>query len=85
MSETIVIAEIVKGAVHSTTAELITAAQALGSQPVVIVPCTDAGTADGASGMSGASRIVAAKSDVFANYDAAGWAAAAVVGDGCLL
>ena len=76
MSETIVIAEIVKGAVHSTTAELITAAQALGSQPVVIVPCTDAGTADGASRMSGASRIVAAKSDVFANYDAAGWAAA---------
>ena len=87
MSETIVIAEIVKGAVHSTTAELITAAQALGSQPVVIVPCTDAATADGASGFAGASRIIAAKSAVFENYDAAGWAAAldAVAPSGVLL
>jgi electron transfer flavoprotein alpha subunit len=37
--------------------------------------------------MSGASRIVAAKSDVFANYDAAGWAAAldAVAPSGVLI
>ena len=76
MSETIVIAEIVKGAVHPTTAELITAALALGSQPVVVVPCTDASVADGASQFSGAARILAAKSDVFSNYDAAGWASA---------
>ncbi|MCP2504277.1 MAG: electron transfer flavoprotein subunit alpha/FixB family protein [Candidatus Poseidoniaceae archaeon] len=76
MTETIVIAEIVKGAVHPTTAELITAALALGSQPVVVVPCTDASVADGASQFSGAARILAAKSDVFSNYDAAGWASA---------
>lgn len=76
MTETIVIAEIVKGAVHPTTAELITAALALGSQPVVIVPCTDASLADGAAQFSGAARILAAKSNVFANYDAAGWASA---------
>ena len=76
MTETIVIAEIVKGAIHPTTAELITAALALGSQPVVIVPCTDASVADGASQLSGAARILAAKSDVFSNYDAAGWASA---------
>ena len=49
MSETIVIAEIVKGAVHLTTSELITAAHALGSQPTVIVPCADASVADGAA------------------------------------
>ena len=76
MTETIVIAEIVKGAIHPTTAELITAALALGSQPVVVVPCTDASVADGASQLSGAARILAAKSDVFSNYDAAGWASA---------
>jgi len=76
MTETIVIAEIVKGVVHPTTAELITAAQALGSQPVVIVPCTDASIADDAAQFSGATRILAAKSDVFANYDAAAWASA---------
>ncbi|MDE0869962.1 MAG: electron transfer flavoprotein subunit alpha/FixB family protein [Candidatus Poseidoniaceae archaeon] len=76
MTETIVIAEIVKGAVHPTTAELITAALALGSQPVVVVPCTDASVADGAAQFSGAARILAAKSDVFSNYDAAGWASA---------
>ncbi|MDA9254665.1 electron transfer flavoprotein subunit alpha/FixB family protein [Candidatus Poseidoniaceae archaeon] len=76
MTETIVIAEIVKGVIHPTTAELITAALALGSQPVVVVPCTDASVADGASQLSGAARILAAKSDVFSNYDAAGWASA---------
>ena len=76
MTETIVIAEIVKGAVHPTTAELITAALALGSQPVVVVPCTDASVADDASQFSSVARILAAKSDVFSNYDAAGWASA---------
>ena len=76
MSETIVIAEIVKGAVHLTTSELITAAHALGSQPTVIVPCADASVADGAAQFSGAAKVIAAKSDVFSNYDAAGWASA---------
>ena len=76
MSETIVIAEIVKGAVHPTTSELITAAQALGSQPTVIVPCADASVADGAAQYAGAGKVIAAKSDVFSNYDAAGWASA---------
>ena len=76
MSETIVIAEIVKGTVHPSTAELITAAQLLGSQPVIIVPCTDASVAEGAAGFTGSSRVVAAKSSVFEHYDAAGWAAA---------
>jgi electron transfer flavoprotein alpha subunit len=76
MTETIVIAEITKGAVHPTTAELITAANALGSQPVVIVPCTDASIADVAAGMAGVARVIAAKSGVFEHYDAAAWASA---------
>ena len=76
MTDTMVIAEIVKGVVHPTTAELITAALELGSQPVVVVPCSDASIADGAAQFSGAARIIAAKSNIFSNYDAAGWASA---------
>ena len=76
MTETVVIAETVKGTVHPSTAELITAAQSLGSQPVVVVPCTDASAAEIASCFVGSARVVAAKSSVFEHYDAAGWAAA---------
>lgn len=75
MTETIVIAEMSNDAVHPSTAELVTAAMKLGQAPTLIVPCTDAGVADGALGM-GASSIIAAKSEVFSNYDAAGWAEA---------
>ncbi|MBT60743.1 MAG: electron transfer flavoprotein subunit alpha [Euryarchaeota archaeon] len=76
MTETIVIAEIAKGAVHPTTAELVTAAHALGGQPVVVVPCSDPSIADAAAGIAGVSRVIAAKSNVFEHYDAAGWASA---------
>ena len=76
MTETVVIAETVKGTVHPSTAELITAAQSLGSQPVVVVPCTDASAAEIAAGFVGSARVVAAKSSVFEHYDAAGWASA---------
>lgn len=87
MSETIVIAEIVKGAVHPTTSELITAANALGSQPTVIVPCADSSVADGAAQYAGTGKVIAAKSDVFSSYDAAGWASAldAVAPSGVIL
>ena len=76
MTETIVIAEIAKGTMHATTSELVTAASAMGSAPIVIVPCTDASIADAAASIQGASRVIAAKSDAFTNYDAAGWASA---------
>ena len=49
MTETIVIAEIAKGTIHATTSELVTAASAMGSAPIVIVPCTDASIADAAA------------------------------------
>ena len=74
MSQTIVIAEIAKGAIHPTTAELVTAANVLGSAPIVIVPCTDSTMADAAASIQGISKVVALKSDIFATYDASGWA-----------
>ncbi|DAC32180.1 MAG TPA: hypothetical protein HA356_03840, partial [Candidatus Poseidoniaceae archaeon] len=76
MTETIVIAEIAKGTIHATTSELVTAALALGGSPIIIVPCTDASVADAAATISGASKVIAAKSEAFAHYDAAGWASA---------
>ncbi|MDE0557741.1 MAG: electron transfer flavoprotein subunit alpha/FixB family protein [Candidatus Poseidoniaceae archaeon] len=76
MSQTIVIAEIAKGAIHPTTAELVTAANALGSAPIVIVPCTDSTIADTAASIQGISKVIALKSDIFATYDASSWATA---------
>lgn len=76
MTETIVIAELNKNGVHPSTAELITAAQALGAQPTLIVPCVDASVADAVTGWNGIKGIVAAKSGAFEHYDAAGWASA---------
>ena len=76
MSQTIVIAEIAKGAIHPTTAELVTAANALGSAPIVIVPCEDATIADSASAIQGISKVIALKSGLFATYDSSGWATA---------
>ena len=46
MIETIVIAEMNNNAIHPSTAELVAAAGALGSEPTLIVPCTDASAAD---------------------------------------
>ncbi|MBL6743268.1 MAG: electron transfer flavoprotein subunit alpha/FixB family protein [Candidatus Poseidonia sp.] len=75
MTQTIVIAEMTTDGVHPSTAELISAAMTFGGEPTLVVPCTDAAHADSAANM-GAGSILAAKSDVFANYDAASWAAA---------
>lgn len=87
MTELIVIAEIAKGTIHTTTSELVTAANALGGSPMIIVPCTDASVADAAGSIAGASKVIAAKSDAFAHYDAAAWAEAldAVAPQGIIL
>ena len=87
MTELIVIAEIAKGTIHTTTSELVTAANALGGSPIIIVPCTDASVADAAGTIAGASKVIAAKSDAFAHYDAAAWAEAldAVAPQGTIL
>ena len=75
MSESIIIAEISKGSIAPVTAELVSAAIALGTSPTVVVPCTDASIADGA-GYDGVSRTIAVKGDCFANYDDSSWASA---------
>jgi len=75
MTQTIVIAEMNNNAVHPSTAELVTAAMAIGDAPTVIVPCTDASVANGAANM-GAATVIAAKSGAFTHYDAGGWAEA---------
>lgn len=75
MSESIIIAETSRGAVAPVTAELVSAAIALGTSPTVIVPCSDTATADGA-GYEGVARTIAVKGACFENYDAASWAAA---------
>ena len=51
MTQTIVIAEMSNNTVHASTAELVSAAIALGGHPTLVVPCTDASQADGAAGM----------------------------------
>ena len=76
MTETVVIAELSKGKISSTTNELVTAASKLGSNCTIVVPCTESTVANDASNITGASKVIAAKSPVFANYDAAAWAEA---------
>ena len=75
MSESIIIAETGKGTVSAVTAELVSAAIALGTSPTVIVPCIDASMADNA-GYDGVARTIAVKGACFENYDAASWASA---------
>ena len=75
MSESIIIAETGKGNVSAVTAELVSAAIALGTSPTVVVPCTEASMADNA-GYDGVARTIAVKGDCFENYDAASWASA---------
>ena len=48
----------------------------MGSDCTLVIPCTDSSLADQASNISGVSKIIAAKSSVFTNYDASGWAQA---------
>ena len=87
MTDTIVIAELSKGEISNTTNELVSAAQEMGSSCIVVVPCTDSTMADNAARISGVSKVIAAKSDVFSNYDAAAWAEAldSVMPDGIIV
>jgi electron transfer flavoprotein alpha subunit len=76
MTNMIVIAELTKGNVNPSTAELVSAAKAMGGDVTVVVPCTDASMADGVSSYDGVSKVIAVKSDVFAGNDSSGWATA---------
>jgi len=76
MTDTIVIAEINKGKIHSTTSELVAAAGMIGGSCTVVVPCSDSSIADSISSTSGIDKIIVAKSDMFTSYDASGWCSA---------
>lgn len=76
MTETIVIAELSKGEISITTNELVSAANLLGTNCTIVVPCVDSTIADKAGKISGVNKVIAAKSSVFSNYDAAAWAEA---------
>ena len=76
MTDTIVIAELNKGKIHSTTSELVAAAGMIGGSCTVIVPCSDSSIADSISSTSGIDKIIVAKSDMFTSYDASGWCSA---------
>ena len=76
MTNKIVIAELTKGTVNASTAELVSAAQAMGGDVTVVVPCTDASMAEAVTGYDGVSKVIAVKSDVFAGNDSSGWASA---------
>ena len=67
MSDSVIIAETNKGAIAAVTAELVSAAIALGTNPTVVVPCTDAAIADSA-GYEGVAKTIAVKGDCFSNY-----------------
>ena len=76
MTDKIVIAELTKGTINPSTAELVAAAQAMGGNVTVVVPCTDASMADEVASYDGVSKVIAVKSDVFAGNDSSGWASA---------
>jgi len=76
MSETIVIAETKQGMLHPVTAELVTAASALGAAPTLIVPGTDDSAAAAAADLAGVGRVIACVGDCFSAYDASSWAKA---------
>ena len=76
MSETIVIAETKQGMLHPVTAELVTAASALGAVPTLIVPGTDDSAAAAAADLAGVGRVIACVGDCFSAYDASSWAKA---------
>ena len=59
MTNMIVIAELTKGNVNPSTAELVSAAKAMGGDVTVVVPCTDASMADGVSSYDGVSKVIA--------------------------
>ncbi|MDP6865682.1 MAG: hypothetical protein QGG62_01970, partial [Candidatus Poseidoniaceae archaeon] len=76
MTNKIVIAELTKGTVNASTAELVSAAQAMGGEVIVVVPCSDASMAEAVSSYDGVTKVIAVKSDIFGGNDSSGWASA---------
>lgn len=72
----VIIAETKDGALHPSTAELVTAANALGGGVTIVVPGTSDTAASAASSISGVDKVIAVVADCFSSYDASSWAAA---------
>jgi len=74
MGEIIVLADVINNVLKETTGEVITAALALGSSPIVIVPGTSPdAAAHNAASYTGVGSVIALQGDCFANYDSAAW------------
>lgn len=70
----IIIAETKNGELHPSTAELVTAANALGGEVVIVVPGTTDSAASAASSILGVDKVIAVVADCFSSYDASSWA-----------
>ena len=74
MSEVIVLADVINNVLKESTAEVVTAALALGNSPIVVVPGTSPDTAASiVANYSGVGSVIALQSDCFATYDSAAW------------
>ena len=69
-----VIAESTGGSLHSTTAQLVGAASALGGSPTVVVPGGIG--AEEAATIAGVSKVVSMVGDCFGSFDGGAWASA---------
>jgi electron transfer flavoprotein alpha subunit len=74
MGEIIVLADVVNNVLKESTREVVTAALALGSSPIVIVPGTSPDdAANGVANYTGVGSVIALQGDCFATYDSAAW------------
>ena len=71
MTEIIVIAETKDGVVSPVTSELVSAATALGGNPIVIVPGVNDTAATSGAAISGVSKVIDCVGEQFSNYEAA--------------
>ena len=74
MTEIIIIAETKDGHLHTSAAELVSAAACWQVSPTIVVPSTSELAATEATKLEGVSRVIACIGDCFSNYDAASWA-----------
>lgn len=73
--DTVIIAETKGGELHPTTSELVSAANALGGSPTVLVPGTSDSAAPAAASIAGVGRVIAVVGDCFSSFDASSWTA----------
>ena len=88
MSEVIVLADVVNNELKESTAEVVTAALSLGSNPLVIVTGTSPNDAANiAARIKGVGSVISLQGDCFSSFDSASWceAISSVAPEGHLL